>query len=161
MIQVCWCCCRNSFSQLVGEEYLKYFDFSGEALDSALRRFMKHMTIYGETQDRERLLAHFSCRYQQCNPDIFKSEGQKAILQLLSCNKNTATTTNNNNSSIVTQPKERALYMSSDRTTSQGIMLKTWPCFLFQRFSTLTLTNTKRLLPSGLPISCAWSHIKH
>lgn len=68
--------CRNSFSQLVGEEYLKYFDFSGEQLDGALRRFMKHMTMYGENQDRERLLAHFSCRYHQCNPSTFKSEGK-------------------------------------------------------------------------------------
>lgn len=68
--------CRNSFSQLVGEEYLKYFDFTGEPLDCALRQFMKHVTVFGESQDRERLLVHFSARYHQCNPETFKSEGK-------------------------------------------------------------------------------------
>lgn len=65
---------KNSFSQLVGEEYLKYFDFTDESLISSLRRFIKHLTIFGETQERERLLAHFSYRYHQCNANILKSE---------------------------------------------------------------------------------------
>lgn len=32
----------------------------------------------GETQERERVLAHFSQRYFQCNPEALSSEGEKA-----------------------------------------------------------------------------------
>lgn len=31
----------------------------------------------GETQERERVLAHFSQRYFQCNPGALSSEGEK------------------------------------------------------------------------------------
>lgn len=31
----------------------------------------------GETQERERVLAHFSQRYFQCNPEALSSEGEE------------------------------------------------------------------------------------
>ena len=66
---------RNEFAQLVGEEYLKYFDFTEDTLDAALRKFLKQLTLAGETQERERVLAHFSARFMLNNPKSFNSEG--------------------------------------------------------------------------------------
>ncbi|XP_054890313.1 PH and SEC7 domain-containing protein 2 isoform X2 [Poeciliopsis prolifica] len=59
---------NNEFSQLVASEYLSYFDFSGLSLDRALRNFLKAFPLMGETQERERVLVHFSKRYSHCNP---------------------------------------------------------------------------------------------
>uniref|UniRef100_A0A671YPR3 PH and SEC7 domain-containing protein 3-like n=1 Tax=Sparus aurata TaxID=8175 RepID=A0A671YPR3_SPAAU len=70
----------NDFSHAVGEEYLKFFDFTGETLDHALRSFLKVVVLIGETQERERVLQHFACRFHQCNPDSFSSSG--AVLAL-------------------------------------------------------------------------------
>merc|ERR1712098_780933 len=45
--------------------------------DEALRKFLKQFCLTGETQDRERVLLHFSKRYLECNPylkgDTFQS----------------------------------------------------------------------------------------
>ena len=83
----CCCCCdvndndyycyssRNDFNQLVAEEYVKLFDFQGDTLDRALRKFVKQFTIIGETQDRERVLHFFAARYLDCNPTTFTSVG--------------------------------------------------------------------------------------
>ncbi|KAG7481062.1 hypothetical protein MATL_G00062870 [Megalops atlanticus] len=70
----------NEFSQVVGEEYLKYFDFTGQSLDEALRSFLKVVVLIGETQERERVLERFSHRFHQCNPENFSSPG--AVLTL-------------------------------------------------------------------------------
>ncbi|CAN9504502.1 unnamed protein product [Ophioblennius macclurei] len=70
----------NDFSRVVGEEYLKFFDFTGQTLDQALRSFLKVVILIGETQERERVLQHFACRFHQCNPDSFPSSG--AVLAL-------------------------------------------------------------------------------
>uniref|UniRef100_A0A669CI54 PH and SEC7 domain-containing protein 4 n=1 Tax=Oreochromis niloticus TaxID=8128 RepID=A0A669CI54_ORENI len=70
----------NDFSRAVGEEYLKFFDFNGQTLDHSLRSFLKVVVLIGETQERERVLQHFSCRFHQCNPDSFSSSG--AVLAL-------------------------------------------------------------------------------
>ncbi|KAK3509050.1 hypothetical protein QTP70_018789 [Hemibagrus guttatus] len=70
----------NEFSRAVGEEYLKFFDFSDQSLDEALRSFLKEVVLIGETQERERVLDHFSRRYQQCNPETLSSAG--AVLTL-------------------------------------------------------------------------------
>ncbi|KAM3613133.1 uncharacterized protein V6R79_021102 [Siganus canaliculatus] len=59
---------NNEFSQLVASEYLSFFDFSGLSLDRALRNFLKAFPLMGETQERERILVHFSRRYCHCNP---------------------------------------------------------------------------------------------
>uniref|UniRef100_A0A8K9UL48 Pleckstrin and Sec7 domain containing 2 n=1 Tax=Oncorhynchus mykiss TaxID=8022 RepID=A0A8K9UL48_ONCMY len=54
---------NNEFSQLVASEYLSFFDFSGLSLDKALRNFLKAFPLMGETQERERILVHFSKRF--------------------------------------------------------------------------------------------------
>lgn len=66
---------RNSFSQLVGEEFLRFFDFTNETIDAALRQYVKHLTMTSESQDREQLLSHFAHRYYECNTSAYKSEG--------------------------------------------------------------------------------------
>ncbi|GFN83172.1 PH and sec7 domain-containing protein [Plakobranchus ocellatus] len=65
---------KNDFSNLVAEEYLKFFDFEDDTLDSALRKFLHQFSLYGESQERERVLGHFSHRFMECNPDSFNSE---------------------------------------------------------------------------------------
>ncbi|KAG7476432.1 hypothetical protein MATL_G00082880 [Megalops atlanticus] len=65
----------NEFSRTVGEEYLKFFDFTGQSLVQALRSFMKEVVLIGETQERERVLQRFAHRFLQCNPDSFSSTG--------------------------------------------------------------------------------------
>ncbi|XP_070769191.1 PH and SEC7 domain-containing protein 2 [Enoplosus armatus] len=65
---------NNEFSQLVASEYLSFFDFSGLSLDRALRNFLKAFPLMGETQERERVLVHFSRRFCQCNPQTPTSE---------------------------------------------------------------------------------------
>ena len=70
-------CYRNDFAYLVGEEYLKYFDLNDLSLDVALRCFLKRLTLTGETQECERILAHFSNHYVHCNSGVFNSEGTR------------------------------------------------------------------------------------
>ncbi|XP_061767425.1 PH and SEC7 domain-containing protein 1 isoform X2 [Nerophis ophidion] len=60
---------NNEFSQMVAEEYLSNFDFHRLTMDQALRTFLAKFPLMGETQERERVLAHFSRRYVRCNPD--------------------------------------------------------------------------------------------
>lgn len=36
----------------------------------------------GETQERERVLAHFSQRYYECNPNSISSEGKKLCMSV-------------------------------------------------------------------------------
>lgn len=66
----------NDFSRAVADEYLKHFDFSNLKLDEALRQFLKQFSLSGETQERERVLVHFSKRYLDCNPGTFNSQGK-------------------------------------------------------------------------------------
>ncbi|XP_064415677.1 PH and SEC7 domain-containing protein 3 isoform X3 [Latimeria chalumnae] len=65
---------NNDFSKLVAEEYLRFFDFTRMALDQSLRRFLKAFALMGETQERERVLIHFSNRYYACNPSTIPSQ---------------------------------------------------------------------------------------
>ncbi|XP_052068703.1 PH and SEC7 domain-containing protein-like isoform X1 [Mytilus californianus] len=65
---------KNDFSTLVAEEYLKLFSFGDCTLDYALREFLQQFCLSGETQERERVLAHFSRRYCECNTGIYNSE---------------------------------------------------------------------------------------
>ncbi|XP_015667634.1 PH and SEC7 domain-containing protein 2 [Protobothrops mucrosquamatus] len=65
---------NNEFSKMVAEEYLRFFDFTGLTLDKALRAFLKAFPLMGETQERERVLVHFSHRYCHCNPQETTSE---------------------------------------------------------------------------------------
>lgn len=41
------------------------------------RNFLKAFPLMGETQERERVLAHFSRRFCHCNPQIPTFEGQR------------------------------------------------------------------------------------
>lgn len=68
--------CRNSFSQAVAREYLSLFDFAGLELSDALRQFLVYFSLTGESQERERVMQHFSERYYQCNPHSLPSSGQ-------------------------------------------------------------------------------------
>ncbi|XP_034563400.1 uncharacterized protein LOC117829816 [Notolabrus celidotus] len=65
---------NNDFSRMVAEEYLSFFNFSGLTLDQALRTFLRQFALMGETQERERVLSHFSKRYLDCNPRVIPSE---------------------------------------------------------------------------------------
>uniref|UniRef100_A0AAY4E297 Pleckstrin and Sec7 domain containing 3, like n=1 Tax=Denticeps clupeoides TaxID=299321 RepID=A0AAY4E297_9TELE len=65
---------NNDFSRMVAEEYLTFFEFTGMTLDQSLRIFLKAFALMGETQERERVLIHFSNRYYQCNPTIIASK---------------------------------------------------------------------------------------
>ncbi|TPP60926.1 PH and SEC7 domain-containing protein 3 [Fasciola gigantica] len=69
-------CKRNDFSQLVGEEFAGLFDFANQRVDTALRTFLNTFSLTGESQERERILLHFSRRYYACNPDAYPSEGK-------------------------------------------------------------------------------------
>ncbi|OCT97474.1 PH and SEC7 domain-containing protein 3 isoform X2 [Xenopus laevis] len=64
---------NNDFSKIVAEEYLKFFDFTGLTLDQSLRIFFKAFSLIGETQERERVLVHFSNRYFMSNPNSMSS----------------------------------------------------------------------------------------
>ncbi|XP_037836841.1 PH and SEC7 domain-containing protein 1-like isoform X1 [Kryptolebias marmoratus] len=65
---------NNDFSRMVAEEYLSFFSFTGLTLDQALRTFLRQFALMGETQERERVLSHFSRRYLECNPKTLPSE---------------------------------------------------------------------------------------
>ncbi|XP_072293306.1 PH and SEC7 domain-containing protein 1-like isoform X2 [Eucyclogobius newberryi] len=65
---------NNEFSRSVAEEYLSLFSFRSLTIDEALRLFLRRLALVGETQERERLLAHFSHRYAQCNPHCLNTE---------------------------------------------------------------------------------------
>ncbi|CAH8593232.1 unnamed protein product [Heterobilharzia americana] len=67
-------CKRNDFSQLVGEEFASFFDFTNQRLDVALRSFLNSFSLTGESQERERILLHFSRRFHVCNPTVYSSE---------------------------------------------------------------------------------------
>ena len=73
---------RNDFSQLVGEEFANFFDFTSNTLDAALRKFLEKFILCGDTQERERVIHHFSRRYVQCNPNVYNCEGN-AIFELI------------------------------------------------------------------------------
>ncbi|XP_075714722.1 PH and SEC7 domain-containing protein 4-like isoform X2 [Rhinoderma darwinii] len=64
---------NNDFSALVAEEYLALFDFTGKSLDVALRSLLQELVLTGETQERERVIFHFSKRFHNCNPKDFRS----------------------------------------------------------------------------------------
>lgn len=67
--------CSNDFNRAVADEYLKHFNFERLKLDEALRLFLKQFSLSGETQERERVLVHFSKRFLDCNPGAFNSQG--------------------------------------------------------------------------------------
>uniref|UniRef100_A0A671Y397 Pleckstrin and Sec7 domain containing n=1 Tax=Sparus aurata TaxID=8175 RepID=A0A671Y397_SPAAU len=73
---------NNEFSRMVAEEYLSNFNFTGMTVDQALRMFLRQFALMGETQERERVLAQFSRRYRQSNPE---SETTEDSVHTLTC----------------------------------------------------------------------------
>ncbi|OCT86603.1 PH and SEC7 domain-containing protein 4 isoform X2 [Xenopus laevis] len=73
---------NNAFSAKVAEEYLSFFDFTGKPLDVALRSLLQELVLTGETQERERVLLHFSRRFHSCNPKDF---GSSDAVHTLTC----------------------------------------------------------------------------
>ncbi|EDV22662.1 uncharacterized protein TRIADDRAFT_59149 [Trichoplax adhaerens] len=67
---------KSEYARKLGSAYLGLYNFKGERIDNSLRSLLKRMTITGETQDRERVLQHFSRRYYEDNPTVFDSEDQ-------------------------------------------------------------------------------------
>jgi len=65
----------SEHGQTVAREYLKFFEFEGMTLDSALHQFLSFFSLTEESQERERKMVHFSERYFDCNPDMFPSQG--------------------------------------------------------------------------------------
>ncbi|XP_049591203.1 PH and SEC7 domain-containing protein 1 isoform X2 [Syngnathus scovelli] len=73
---------NNEFSRMVAEEYLSNFDFQGLTIEQALRTFLGKLTLTGESQERERVLAHFSRRYVTCNA---RSHASQDGVHMLTC----------------------------------------------------------------------------
>jgi hypothetical protein len=63
----------NAFGEALSQEYFQLFNFSGLRLDSALREFLSHVCLTGESSDRAKLLFLFAGRYFGCNPTLFKN----------------------------------------------------------------------------------------
>lgn len=61
-------------------EYMDQYDFSGEALDIALRMMLAETGLPKETQQIDRVLEAFARRYCHCNPEVFTCDGQYHIL---------------------------------------------------------------------------------
>lgn len=66
----------DDFSLKVTAEYLALFNFAGLRLDAALREFLDHVCLTGESSERARILLHFANRYHECNPALFASSDQ-------------------------------------------------------------------------------------
>ena len=67
---------RSEFGQTVAKEYLKCFEFDGKTLDEAIRLFLANFSLTGESQERERVMVHFSEQYHENNPGAFLSAGE-------------------------------------------------------------------------------------
>jgi hypothetical protein len=63
----------TEFGHIVAREYLSLFDFTGLGLCEALRQFLAYFSLTGDSQERERVMQHFSQRYHQCNPHTLPS----------------------------------------------------------------------------------------
>ncbi|XP_035714778.1 PH and SEC7 domain-containing protein isoform X1 [Folsomia candida] len=72
--------CKNTeYNRIVAIEYLSNFNFTGETVDVALRKFLatcplkgvlENCVTLGETQERERVLSYFALRYLENNPGL-------------------------------------------------------------------------------------------
>ena len=67
---------RTEFGRSVAKEYLKFFEFQGLSLEDCLRQFLTCFSLTGETQERERVIVHFSERYHECNPQAYRSSDE-------------------------------------------------------------------------------------
>lgn len=65
----------DSFAQAVSQDFFGLFNFSGLRIDAALRDFLTHVCLTGESSDRAKLLYFFAGRYFECNPTLFHTPG--------------------------------------------------------------------------------------
>ena len=70
------CNFRSDFGKMVVKEYLRFFEFDKLGLVESLRQFLLYFSLTGESQERERIMVHFSDRYFECNPGVFASVGE-------------------------------------------------------------------------------------
>lgn len=63
---------QQSFNMAVLEYFAEEMDFSGLAIDVALRKFQGYFRMPGEAQKIERLMEVFSHRYGVCNTDVIE-----------------------------------------------------------------------------------------
>lgn len=61
---------QQAFNMAVLEYFAEEMDFSGLAIDVALKKFQGYFRMPGEAQKIERLMEIFSQRYGVCNPDV-------------------------------------------------------------------------------------------
>ena len=70
---------RSDFGKMVAREYLRFFEFDKMSLVESLRQFLSCFSLTGESQERERIMVHFSDRYHECNPDVFHNVGESVL----------------------------------------------------------------------------------
>ncbi|KAG5335134.1 hypothetical protein C0989_002325 [Termitomyces sp. Mn162] len=63
-----WLGGHDRINKLVLHHYVNFFDFAGLRLDMAFRRLCFKLCLKAETQQVDRILQEFSCRYWECNP---------------------------------------------------------------------------------------------
>uniref|UniRef100_A0A183CIS3 SEC7 domain-containing protein n=1 Tax=Globodera pallida TaxID=36090 RepID=A0A183CIS3_GLOPA len=71
---------RDKLSKRIAHEFLALFNFAGLRIDVALRSFLAHVQLCGDTFEREKLLEHFAERYFECNPTVFSSADDAQLL---------------------------------------------------------------------------------
>lgn len=65
----------DSFYSSALREYIGTFEFTGDALDIALRKLLMDVGLPKETQQIDRVIEAFAARYIECNPGLFVSAG--------------------------------------------------------------------------------------
>lgn len=62
------------------EHYFTSFDFMGDPLDIALRKFLMTASLPTETQQIDRVVETFAKRYSECNPGLYSSNDTPYVL---------------------------------------------------------------------------------
>mmetsp|Transcript_14991 Transcript_14991/g.22554 ORF Transcript_14991/g.22554 Transcript_14991/m.22554 type:complete len:436 (-) Transcript_14991:7-1314(-) len=70
----------DSYNQKVCDALFALYDFSGKALDGALRELMMQFRLPGEAQQIDRILEKFASRYHAQNPGVFLSADTAYVL---------------------------------------------------------------------------------
>ncbi|XP_046859967.1 PH and SEC7 domain-containing protein 1-like isoform X3 [Xenia sp. Carnegie-2017] len=64
---------NDEFTKNVALLYMKNFDFNNKDIVEALRLLLDRLNLFGETQERERILVAFSTCYHECNKPSYGS----------------------------------------------------------------------------------------
>ena len=57
-------------------------NYAGLRIDAALRNFLEHVALAGESTDRARILALFADRYAEANPTLFDNTGKRPTVSM-------------------------------------------------------------------------------